>query len=343
MRHQLTLRLLFVTTVVAMLAALPGCKENSNQRQVVVYTGVDQVFSEPILKEFEKQTGIRVLPVYDVEAAKTTGLVNRLIVENARPKADVFWSNEYAQMIVLKRKGVLTPYNSVSAEEIPEQYRDSEFYWTGFAARARVIIVNTDLVDENEYPDSIYDLLTPRWKNEVGIANPLFGTTASFAAALFDYLGDSEAQAYFQSLLDNGVHIVDGNSVVRDMVVGGELQCGLVDTDDAIVAINNREPIAMILPDQQGMGTLLIPNTVGLIRGAPNPEEARQFIDYLLSRKTEEALAFSSSIQIPLRDGIPTPGDMPAYNELHFMQVLLQDVADKMEASSSWLQQYFYR
>ena len=156
-------------------------------------------------------------------------------------------------------------------------------------------------------------------------------------------MGDKEAQAYFQSLLDNEVQIVDGNSVVRDMVVSGELKCGLTDTDDAISAIQKGEPIAMIIPDQQGMGTLLIPNTVGLINGAPNPEEARQFIDYLLSKKTEEALASSSSIQIPLRDGIPIPGDMPGYNELHFMPVLLQDVADKMQESSSWLQQHFYR
>jgi len=127
------------------------------------------------------------------------------------------------------------------------------------------------------------------------------------------------------------------------MVVSGELKCGLTDTDDAFVAIEKGEPVKMIFPDQQGMGTLLIPNTVGLINGAPNPEEARQFIDYLLSKETEEALAYSSSRQIPLRDGIPIPGDMPAYNGLKFIVILPQDVADKMEESSSWLQQYFYR
>ena len=148
MRSFLTFRILFIAIIVTSLTMLSGCSENSSQRQVIVYTSVDQVFSEPILKEFERQTGIKVLPVYDVEAAKTTGLVNRLIAESARPKADVFWSNEYAQMIILKEKGVLATYNSASAEDIPEQYRDLEYYWTGFAGRARVIIVNTELVDE---------------------------------------------------------------------------------------------------------------------------------------------------------------------------------------------------
>jgi iron(III) transport system substrate-binding protein len=320
----------------------PGCHGNEDQRQVVVYTAVDQIFSEPIFEEFERQTGIEVLPVYDVEAAKTTGLVNRLIAESSNPKADVFWSNEYAQMIILKGEGVLSSYNSPSAEEIPQYYRDPEYYWTGFAARARVIIVNTELVDESEYPCSIYDLADPRWEGEVGIAKPLFGTTATHVAALFAYLGNTEAQEYFQSLLDNNVQIVDGNSVVRDMVVSGELKCGLTDTDDAFVALEQGKKVEMIFPDQEEMGTLLIPNTVGLINGAPNPEEAKQFIDYLLSRETEQALAYASSRQIPLRDGVSTPGDMPGITELTFMSVQPQDVADKMEESSSWLQQNFF-
>jgi iron(III) transport system substrate-binding protein len=334
---------LLITIITGAFFASPFACNDSEQRQVVVYTAVDQVFSEPILEEFEKQTGIQVLPVYDVEAAKTTGLVNRLIAESSRPKADVFWSNEFAQMIVLKEKGILAAYESASAQEIPAEFRDTDYYWTGFAARARVIIVNTSLVAENEYPHSIYDLCKPAFRNEVGIAKPLFGTTATHAAALFSYLGDSEAQAYFESLLDNQVHIVDGNSIVRDMVVSGELKCGLTDTDDAFVAIENNEPVIMIFPDQQNMGTLLIPNTVGLINGAPHSEEARQFIDYLLSKDTEKALAFASSRQIPLRSDVPVPGDFPKFGELKFMNVYPEDVAANMEKSSFWLQQYFVR
>ena len=343
MRRVLIFRLLLACIILTILNILPGCNQESGQKQVVVYTAVDQVFSEPVFREFEKQIGIQVLAVYDVEAAKTTGLVNRLIAESSRPKADVFWSNEYAQSIILKEKGILAPYASASAIDIPEQYRDPEHFWTGFAARARVIIVNTSLVYENEYPHSIFDLSDPSWKDEVGIAKPLFGTTATHAAALFAYLGDSGAQNYFQSLLNNNVHIVDGNSVVRDMVVSGELKCGLTDTDDAFVAMENGDPIKMIFPDQQYMGTLLIPNTVGLIKGAPHPDAARQFIDYLLSKETEKALAYSSSRNIPLRADVPTPGDLLGFTEIKFMNVLPQDVAAKMGKSSTWLQQYFFR
>ena len=119
---------------------LGGCSR-TDSREVVVYTSQDQVFSEPILNDFEKATGIKVRVVYDVEASKTTGLVNRLMAEKDRPKCDVFWNSEFARTIALKQQGVLTPYRSPSAEDIPATFRDKEDYWTGFSARARVLIL----------------------------------------------------------------------------------------------------------------------------------------------------------------------------------------------------------
>ena len=96
-------------------SVLLGQQKGGEEKTVVVYTSVDQVYSEPVFRDFEKETGIHVLPVYDVEATKTTGLVNRLIAEKARPQADVFWSGEFSQTIVLKNESVLAPYQSPSA------------------------------------------------------------------------------------------------------------------------------------------------------------------------------------------------------------------------------------
>lgn len=125
-------------------------------KEVVIYTSVDQVFSEPVLKAFEKDTGIKVLPVYDIEAAKTTGLVNRLIAEKGAPKADVFWNGEFAQTMLLKEKGILAAYKSPAAEGIPAQYADAEGYWTGFGGRARVILANKNLLSPEQYPKRPY-------------------------------------------------------------------------------------------------------------------------------------------------------------------------------------------
>lgn len=98
-----------------------GCGGRKNE--VVIYTSLDQVFSEPILQAFEKNTGIKVKISYDVEATKTTGLVNRLIAEKDNPQADVFWNSEIARTILLKNEGILALYFSSSAEDIPSQFK----------------------------------------------------------------------------------------------------------------------------------------------------------------------------------------------------------------------------
>ena len=339
-RYLVTLGLILATLAVTSVVACCG----GSGATVVVYTSLDQLYSEPILNDFEAETGIKVKAVYDVEAAKTTGLVNRLIAERGRPQADVFWSSEYAQTIMLKDEGVLAPYDSPSAADIPEEYRDPEDYWTGFAARARIIMVNTDLVAEEDYPESIFDLLDPRWgDNEVGIANPLFGTTATHAAALYADLGEDEAQAYFEGLLDQNVRVVDGNSVVRDMVVSGELKVGLTDTDDAHIAVAQNQPVEIIFPDQNDLGTLLIPNTVAMVNGAPHPEEAKRLIDYLLSPEVEARLAASESVQMPVREGVAGPVDMPGLSEILGMDVHPNDVAAQMTVSLEWLKEVFLK
>ena len=152
--------------LVLLLFALVNCRDNkTEQDQVVIYTSLDKVFSEPILKAFERQTGIKVLDVYDSEATKTTGLVNRLIAEKNNPRADVFWNSEIGRTIVLKQKGVLTSYISPSANDIPPQFKDPDGYWTGFAARCRILIYNTDLLKEADLSNSIFELTQAGWKS----------------------------------------------------------------------------------------------------------------------------------------------------------------------------------
>lgn len=115
-----SLQLLAVIVVLAaiLIAALvlfQNDQKTGPKKTVVVYTSVDQVYSEPVFRDFENRTGITVLAVYDVEATKTTGLVNRLIAERNRPQADVFWSGEFGQTLLLKNESILVAYSSPSA------------------------------------------------------------------------------------------------------------------------------------------------------------------------------------------------------------------------------------
>lgn len=315
----------------------------ATEKQVVVYTALDQVFSEPILKEFEDRYQIKVKAVYDIEAVKTTGLVNRLIAEQNNPHCDVFWNNEIMRTIALKRRNLLTPYVSPSSVDIPDQFKDQDGYWTGFAARARVLVVNTRLVKEQNYPNSIDDLITDNWHGKGAMANPLFGTTSTHTAALFASLGKEGAINYLSAIQSNKVKIVDGNSVVRDMTASGEVLFGITDTDDVNVGIVAGMPIAMIVPDQEGEGTLVIPNTVALVNNAPHLKEGKLLIDFLLSREVEEKLAWSSSAQIPLRQGIQIPVGQLALEQIVALNVDYEEMADVMEESVEAVQTIFMR
>ena len=137
--------------------------------------------------------------------------------------------------------------------------------------------------------------------------------------------------AFFRRLKANGVRVVDGNSIVRDMVARGEVKVGLTDTDDVNVAIEDGQPIAMVLPDTVGLGVPVMPNMVSLIANAPHPEEGRKLIDYLLSPDVERQLAQSEAVQIPLHAGVPGPKNIPAIETFTPMTLDYARAASRVE------------
>ena len=314
----------------AVLILMMGCGSTPSE-EVIVYTSVDDVFARPVAERFEQATGIVVRLVPDTEETKGAGLVNRLIAEKERPRADVFWSGDPVRAALLKRQGVSASYRSPNAEGLPAQYNDPEGHWTGFSARARVLIYNRELVDE---PSSIMDLLEPRLEGQACIANPLFGTTSMHAAALFEVLGEDRARGFFEQFVANGGRVVSSNGEVRRRVAAGDCALGLTDTDDANVALQEGKPVGVVYPDQETMGTLIVPNAVVLIEGGPNPSTARRFIDYLLQPETERALAESAAAQMPVRPGIEIPDDVRPLESITSMQVDYVQLAERLDQLS---------
>jgi iron(III) transport system substrate-binding protein len=291
------------TTSLALLFA--GCW-SSHSREVVVYTALDREFSEPILNDFAKATGIKVLPKYDDESTKTVGLTSILIQEASRPRCDVFWNNEILNTLRLEQKGLLDAYHPPSAAAYPEKYRSPTGTWHGFAARARILIVNTKLVAEDQRPKSIYDLADPRWKGKIAIARPIAGTTATHAACLFAILGEEKAKELFKSFRANDIQIMSGNKQVAQACAAGQIAFGLTDTDDAIIEIDRASHVAIVYPDREAdqLGTLFIPNTLAILKGCPRPDSARQLVSFLLTPAVETQLAQGASAQIPLNPNV---------------------------------------
>ncbi len=318
-----------------------GCQK-SNKQEVVVYTSTDQVFSEPVLKEFQKRTGIKVKMVFDTEETKSTGLVNRLIAEKNNPKADVFWSNDPMRVEILKQKGVLQPYFSPEAKNIPDKFKDPEGYWTGFSGRIRVLLVNTKLIPEREFPDSINDMLLPKWKNQFSLANPLFGTTSFHIASLFVIWGDDKAKDFLEKLVKNGIKLASSNGEVARWVSIGKVKFGFVDSDDAYSMIDEGYPVKMIIPDQKEnqIGTLFIPNAVAMIKNCPHPETAKKLIDFLLSPTAEEMLAKEKCRQIPLNKHTKIPEGIFDISKIKTVDIDYTKVAKKMEEILPFLREW---
>src|SRR4051812_28256729 len=244
----------------AFAALIAGC-HRQNAPEVIVYSALDQEFSQPVFEEFTKRTGIIVRAKYDAESTKTIGLVQAIMAERDRPRCDLFWNNETLNTHRLESAGLLRAYKSPAGEKYPASARSPENLWYGFAARARVLIVNTTQNPEKQRPTSIRDLADPRWANRCGIAKPLFGTTATHAACLFAAWGDEKAKGFFHGVKGNA-KIMSGNRQVAEAVAGGSLAFGLTDTDDAVGQIKAGFPVAIVYPDQgtDQLGTLFIPN-----------------------------------------------------------------------------------
>jgi iron(III) transport system substrate-binding protein len=335
-------RSILMMSICALAIVGSSCKERgkpAESREVVPYTSVDQVFAEPIFRSFEEQSGIQAKAVFDTEETKSTGVLNRLIAEAAQPRADVFWSGDPVRPFLLIRRGLVEPYLSPAAAALPERFKARDGAWTGVAARARVLIVNKNKVPTDAMPKSIKDLANPRWQGQITMANPLFGTTTMHVAALFSMWGTDKARVFLDDLKKNKIRIASSNGEVKRLVAGGEMAFGLTDTDDAFEAMKGGAPVEMVYPDQDELGTLVMPTTVVLMKGGPNPQAGRKLIDYLVSETVEAAMSRSGA-HMPLRAGVPAPEGVRPMGEVKAMAVDYGAVGETMERIQPWLREW---
>lgn len=289
-------------SMLMLLFLFVGC--DNNIQTVVIYTSVDRVYSEIIFKDFERETGIKVLPVYDIEANKTVGLTKRLLLEKKRPRCDVFWNGEITNTIKLKNENILQPYQHIYKTTVNRNYIDEDNMWIAFGGRTRVFLINKDLISQKEYPTSFSDLYKNKDSYTKGMANPVFGTSNTYAIGVYTLLGKEKGYKVFLDIANSDIKIVTGNSVVRDLVISGQMAYGITDTDDAIVALNKSNNIDIVFIDQQEneKGTLVIPNSVALIKGGPNNKNGKIFIDYILKAETIQKMIDIGWIQINIQD-----------------------------------------
>jgi iron(III) transport system substrate-binding protein len=319
-----------------------GCWSSAEQ-EVVVYTAIDPELCDPIYQDFLLETNIVVRPKYEADLARRGGLAEAILAERDRPRGDVLWSNEPLGALRLERQGLLEAYRPPMADNFPAMDRSPKGFWHGCAARARVLIVNTDLVSEKARPQSILDLAEPKWRGRCAIAQPLEGTMAAQAACLFAAWGRKRAEDFFRRLRDNHVQVLPGSKQVAQAVSGGILAFGLTDSDQALIEVEKGMPATIVHPDQQpgGIGTLFLPSTVAIIKGGPHPAAARRLVDFLLSPPVESSLAKGERALIPLNAAAIVKTRVPTPATVRPMQVDFEQAADAWGAAAAFLREEF--
>ena len=290
--------------------SLPGCSKRESVNEVVIYATQDQQFAEPILKDFEKQTGIKVLAVFDSEAVKTVALANRLIAEASHPRCDVWWSNEAL------RTRQLAVRNLFDTNAIAE-----------FGYRSRRIVINTNKLTIDAAPKSLLELTNVQWRGKVALAYPMFGTTSAHFIALRRQWGAAAWEQWCRALVANRPFLVDGNSVVVRLVGRGEASIGLTDFDDIVAGQREGLPVAALPLSSE---SLLIPNSIAVIRHAPHAESARKLFEYLQSDAVSAKLIAAAALE------------GKAVNSPH-LQVAWKDLLGELEPATEAMRAIFLR
>jgi iron(III) transport system substrate-binding protein len=301
-----------------------------DEGSLVVYSGRDEAFVQPVVDAFTAATGIEVAVRY----AGTGELATAILEEGDNSPADVFWAQDPAFIGGLANEGALTALPEEILTLVPDRYRDAEGSWVGVTGRSRVMVRNTDLVADGELPDSVFDLTEPEWTGRVGIA-PTNGSFVAFVSAMILSEGEEATRDWLEGMAANDPQIFDANGPIVDAVVAGDLDAGLVNHYYLLqrIAELGDGPADNHFFPAGDPGALVMATGAGVVAGSDMADEAEQFIDFML--QPESQAHFLSLYEYPLIDGAGSPDGQVPLAELPPLDIDLTDTAATLDPALS--------
>jgi len=202
-------------------------------------------------------------------------------------------------MLTLKADGLLQPYKSPEAAAIPDRYKDPEGFWTGTDVDFIGIASNKKFLAEKglKAPTSWEDLTRPELAGQVCLGSPATsGTGYTFLTTILQVMGEAKGWEYLKRLNANVAQYTRSGIGPTQLVGRGEVGVGILFAHDILGSIETGFPIEMSLP-QEGTGYDII--CVVMLKGAPEPDAARRFIDWSLTPEGLELLAASNYYDVP--------------------------------------------
>jgi len=304
--------------------------------EVVVYTSRAEALFKPVIEAFNAAyPDIKVT----VLNGSNSELAARILEERANPKADVLVNSDILTMENLAAEGVFAPNNSPAVMAVLADYRADDGSWVALTLRARVIMYNTDLVSLEELPKKMVDLADPKWKDVIGSANSTNGAMMAQLVIMRNQLGEPATEAFIQGLLENNAQFFGGHTDVRKAVGAGELKLGLVNHYYYHLSKAEGAPVGVIYPDQEdgGLGLMVNSTNAGIIKGGPNPEMARIFVDFMLSPAGQKIYA-ERNYEYPIVPGVPLAEGVAPLDSFRLNPFPLKTLRDELEPTRALVQ-----
>ena len=293
----------WLVLVTAVLLLLPW---GAAAAEVVLYSSNPSELLDLVSKGFQAKTGIKV----SIVRMGTGEAMKRIAAEKNKPLADVFWSGDVA--VLENAKENFQPYRSPEAKGLPAGYVEKEGRWTASNAHVMIIMTNKSQVKEQEMPKTWKDLFNPKWKGKVVMANPeKSGSAYAQVYGLYKLYGwDGLKQ------LINNAKVLDSSSLIYKGVAAGEYPLGITMEYAAHrYIVGGDKNVGIIYPAD---GAFVAPEAAGIVKNCPNPEEAKKFIDYLLSKPVVDEI-FAKFSRRPAR---PDAGEAEGLPSLKAIPVL---------------------
>lgn len=302
---------------------------DDNGGSLVLYSGRDQELVEPLIDQFQADTGISV----EVRWGDPSELALLVETEDGASPADLFLSQSPGAAAFLAGNGRLAELPEDITSQVEPEDAAADRTWVGVSGRIRTLVYNTEEVDPTTLPDSVLDLPGEDYADQIGVA-PTNGSFQDFVTVLRSELGGEETAGWLDALAGNNPPTFDGNTAIGEAVGRGEIPVGLVNHYDAFTLQDENPDLPLenyFFPDGD-YGSTMLTATVSLLEGAQDNEAAVKFVEYLVGEAGQTYFA-EETFEYPLAIGAEPNPALPPLDEIEVTRIDLNELGDEFEGT----------